>query len=279
MRSTPGADIWRTVSAPIINGLGFLDVHVGSASYHFGAWGYCQTSGGHSCTSSGLGYNLGSIIGQLSNESDLSKNTYTALTKANVLVPVACVLAFIAFLIALCSRKIGYLLASVMSVLAFVVSLVIMVVNFSTYGAAKNDVNGNNNNVSASYGAAMWILLAATILLLLASFTTLFECCCGRRRKQRDHDAAVTAAAVGTTGAAATAGSTSRWGRKRKNKAAVNDMSTVRSNDGLVTGTKDGYGHTNDELLHNDPALGDPALNTTTGGGHFWNKEKTTAVV
>jgi hypothetical protein len=105
-----------------------------------------------------------------------------------ILHPIACGIAFIAQIIALGSKQFGFLFASLMVLLAFLVSLVCLVLDFAIFGVVRNAINNNGLGASASYGVATWLVLAATISLLIAVLFTLFACCCGGDRRRRAND-------------------------------------------------------------------------------------------
>lgn len=96
------------------------------------------------------------------------------------------VLSFIAFVIALFSDRFGFLFASVIAFLAFIASLIALILDFVVMTIVRNRVNDFPDNTSASYGVAIWLTLAATILLFFSSFVVCFGMCSSRRNKRRD---------------------------------------------------------------------------------------------
>jgi hypothetical protein len=95
-------------------------------------------------------------------------------------------LAFIAFLIALFSDRIGYLFSSFVALLAFLVSLVAMAIDFAIFTIVRNQVNNNSNlgNISANFGNAIWLTVAATVILFFSTFVVCFSCCTARRKER-----------------------------------------------------------------------------------------------
>jgi uncharacterized BrkB/YihY/UPF0761 family membrane protein len=89
----------------------------------------------------------------------------------------------LAFLVALCSDRLGYLFSSFLAFIAFLIALVAMVIDFALFAILRNRVN-DNTNATASFGNAIWITLAAVIVLLLSSFIVCFGCCSSRRSKR-----------------------------------------------------------------------------------------------
>lgn len=113
--------------------------------------------------------------------STASGDTADALTKVMILHPIACALAFIAFLLALGAGFVGSLLASMVSAVAFIVTLVVMATDFVWAGIIKNHVNSDGTGSHAYYSVGMWTILAAMIILFFATFIVFFSCCCARR--------------------------------------------------------------------------------------------------
>jgi hypothetical protein len=110
-------------------------------------------------------------------------------------------LAGLAFLIALFSDRLGFLLASLISLLAFIVSAAALAFDFAIFTVVRNYLNNNVSNlgsitvdgltidvsnvsIAANYGNAIWMVLAATATLFFASFVVCFSCCTARRRER-----------------------------------------------------------------------------------------------
>lgn len=131
------------------------------------------------------------ILKGLSNAdySGTSTKTVSGLTNVMVLHPVACGLAFIAFFAALGSSIVGALIASALAFLAWLVTLVVMVVDFVMWGIVKNQVNDNRGSTGASakFDVAMWLVLAAMLALFFGMILVLFTCCSKRRKDRRAH--------------------------------------------------------------------------------------------
>ncbi|KAG8869588.1 hypothetical protein FRB98_002371 [Tulasnella sp. 332] len=110
--------------------------------------------------------------------------TLNNLLNALILHQVAAGVAFIAFLLAVISHRIGFLLASAVASLAWVITLVAMAIDFALFGVIKTHVHDAHNGMTASYGVATWTTLAAFIILFFATNTTCFACVTGRRGKK-----------------------------------------------------------------------------------------------
>ncbi|KAK8844813.1 hypothetical protein IAR55_006663 [Kwoniella newhampshirensis] len=173
-----------TISSPVINNISFLDVTTSNrAKATFGVFGYCANvrSGNGGCTPSQLGYHtaqISRITGW-----NYSNTHLDTLTKALILHPIATGLAFLSFLIALCSDHLGFLFAAMIALLAFIVSLAAMVIDFVLFGIIKHEIN-NNTSARASFSTAIWLTLAATIILFFSTFVVCFSCCTNRRRSR-----------------------------------------------------------------------------------------------
>jgi hypothetical protein len=125
-----------------------------------------------------------------------STDTSKALTRVMILHPVACGLAFIAFLLALGAGFCGALLASMVAAVTWLVTLVVMVTDFVLFGIVKNHVNKDGSGSHAYYSTGMWTILAAMICLFFATFIVLFTCCSSRMHKKKErsvkHETAAT---------------------------------------------------------------------------------------
>lgn len=134
--------------------------------------------------------------------STASTDTSKALTRVMVLHPVACALAFIAFILAAGSGVIGAVAAALVTLVAWIVTVVVMVTDFVAFGLIKRHVNDDGSGSHASmssplpmfdsfmltqhpeFSTAMWTLVAAMICLFLAFFIVLLTCCSSRRHRQ-----------------------------------------------------------------------------------------------
>ena len=178
-----------------------LDVNRAGDTSTFGVFGYCTSLDVRPvypdmrretdeqrdlCSGTQIGYplsRLGGAVGGINYDNTSADRA----SKALILHPIACGLAFIAQIVALASVQFGFLFASLIVFLAFLVSLVCMVLNFAIFGIVRNTINSNVAGSPASYGNATWLVLAATISLLIATLFTLFACCCGGDRKERKY--------------------------------------------------------------------------------------------
>jgi len=187
-----------TITAPVINDISMLKVtltnrsDVRNSSITFGTFGYCvldvapANTDQDFCTRKHIGYNPANVIGLADNTNfnTASVDTSKALTRVMILHPVACGLAFIAFLLALGAGVCGAVFASFVAAVAWVVTLVVMVTDFVAFGIIKNHVNRDKSGSHARFGVGMWTILAAMILLFLATFIVLFTCFSSRMHRK-----------------------------------------------------------------------------------------------
>lgn len=118
--------------------------------------------------------------------SQASEDTSKALTRVMILHPVACALAFIAFLLAVGAGVCGALLASFVSAITFIVTLVVTVTDFILFGIIKDHVNKDGSGSHAKFGLGIWTELAALILLFFATFVVFFTCFSSRMHRKHE---------------------------------------------------------------------------------------------
>lgn len=178
-----------SISSPVISGLAILKVDYGQGDFTFGSWGYCRRQDGAlDCTKKMIGYNPAEVLRPYDNSIDISgagENTSKGLTRVMVLHPVGCVLAFIAFLLSLGKGTMLSFLASLISGLALIITVVVVATDFAGMSIIHHDAN-DSNNLSASYGSAIWCVVGAIIALFIGT-VLVFLTCCSSRRKNRTH--------------------------------------------------------------------------------------------
>ncbi|KAK7055395.1 hypothetical protein R3P38DRAFT_2846846 [Favolaschia claudopus] len=188
-----GLLIVASISAPTVAKIDLLHVPLSNGSaVNFGSLGFCvlKSADGTSCTHTGVAYRIANEISSLGIEpfSGAEASTLHGLTGGLILHQIAAGIAGIAFLLAVCSHRIGFLFASAVALLAFLFSLAILVIDFVTFGSVRHHIRDNGGR--AEYGNAIWMVLAATIILLFASVATCFACITGRRRTRTRKTAA-----------------------------------------------------------------------------------------
>ncbi|GAA5918594.1 hypothetical protein JCM1841_002266 [Sporobolomyces salmonicolor] len=175
-----------TLTAPVGNNLSLLTIKFGPSpdrKVTLGVLGACivRDVGPDSCSPAHVGYNpsdyirdgLPPFLFRGSNIGDVS-------TSALVLHPIATGLAFLAFLIAAISHRIGFLWAAFMACLTWVVVLVVVVIDITTFYHVRQQAN-DLATLSATYGAG-FCTMVAFILLFFAGSATCSSCVSARRR-------------------------------------------------------------------------------------------------
>jgi hypothetical protein len=187
-----------TISSPVIGDIGILKVmltnftDIRNSSVTFGAFGHCvldvppiQTDQDF-CFPKVIGYKPAVIMEEIDHTtfSRSSSDSADALTNAFVLHPVACGLAFIASICAL-GGAIGGLIGTMIAAVAWIITLVVMAIDFAAFGIIKDHVNSDGSGSHAYYSVGMWTVLAAMILLFFGMIFVFFTCCTERRKNRR----------------------------------------------------------------------------------------------
>lgn len=196
------------ISSPVVHNIAILKVNLGNATgahgtaVTFGTFGHCilDTASTNAddkvdyCTGSTVGYNPANFMREVEGTqfSQYSEDTTRILTKVMILHPIATAIAFIAFLLCLGAGVVGSFLASMVALLAFLVTLVALVCDFVLFSIIRSNVNDASTDSDAHYSTAMWTLLAAACLLLVSTVVVFFSCCSGRLHKRRERRAAAT---------------------------------------------------------------------------------------
>ena len=141
------------------------------------------------CSKSTLGYSPSAVMNTVDNTqfSDYASSTTTHLTKAMILHPIACGINFIGFLLALGAGMVGSFLASLVALVAFLVTCVILIIDFVLFSIVKSNVNDDGTGANANYGAAAWTILVAAICSLIGTIILFFSCCSARLHRNRTH--------------------------------------------------------------------------------------------
>lgn len=117
--------------------------------------------------------------------SEIAAGTSDSLTRVMVLHPIACGLAFIAFLLSLGSGIIGSLAGALVAFIAWVLTLISLAVDFSLFGIVRHHVNKDKSGSHATFGTGIWLLLASFVTLFFGMLIVLFTCASARREKKR----------------------------------------------------------------------------------------------
>ncbi|MCJ1341565.1 hypothetical protein MMC09_006861 [Bachmanniomyces sp. S44760] len=190
-----------SISAPVIGDIAILKVmltnktDLRNSSVTFGTFGHCildvppvQTDQDF-CFPKVIGYQPASIMASIDGTgfSRASAGTADDLTPAMVLHPVCALIAFIAFCLSIGAGVIGSILGASVAFVAWILTLVIMAIDFSLFGIIKNHVNSDGSGSHAYFSVGMWTLLAAMILLFLGTFIVLFTCFSARKERRNTY--------------------------------------------------------------------------------------------
>jgi len=192
-----------TISAPVVKDIAILKVmltnhtDIRNSSVTFGAFGHCildvppVTTDQDLCFPKVIGYKPAVIMAEIDHTtfSNASSDTADALTNAFILHPIACGLAFIAGLAAL-GGVIGGLISTLVAAVAWIITLVVMAIDFAAFGIIKNHVNSDGSGSHAYYSVGMWTTLAAMILLFFGMILVFLTCCTQRRKNRRTRTSA-----------------------------------------------------------------------------------------
>jgi hypothetical protein len=187
-----------TITAPVVHDIAMLKVTLtnSSALRHssvtFGTFGHCvldvapAATDQDACTGRSIGYSPMKIMEVIDNTqySTASIDTADALTRVQILHPIACAVAFIAFLFALGAGICGSVLAFLVAGVACIITLIVLITDFISWGIVKDHVNKDGSGSHANFGVGMWTELASMILLFLGGFLVLVSCCGARRRNR-----------------------------------------------------------------------------------------------
>ncbi|KIP05684.1 hypothetical protein PHLGIDRAFT_107867 [Phlebiopsis gigantea 11061_1 CR5-6] len=143
----------------------------------YGIWSYCWyvTGGQRYCSAKGHGY-----FTVVYNSDRTSWQTVGASwTRGLAIHPVACGLAFVAFVLSLSTQITVALLAALASFLAALLTLIAFAIDIALYVYVKHQMRKLTGVIEhTSTAPAFWMTFAAFILLCLAGCTV----CFGRRR-------------------------------------------------------------------------------------------------
>jgi len=179
-----------SISAPIWDQVAFLKVQIASNSgrtISFGNWGYCiLQSGNNACSGKNIGYDIMRVVEEFDSVKSSSGTATTVknLSRAFILHPIAAGVAFLSFLTALASHRIGFLFASLIAMVATAFTFIAMIIDWVAFGTVHHHVNSNDGpGHGANFSSAIWLVTASFIILLLGSLTVCCGCVTDRRRR------------------------------------------------------------------------------------------------
>jgi len=189
-----------TISAPVIGDIAIMKVmltnqtDIRHSSLTFGTFGHCAldvppvNTDQDWCSKKTIGYKVADIMSQVdgTNFNLASTDSTNGLTNAFILHPIACGLAFIAAIFAF-GGFFGSIVGVIIAILAWIVTVVVMAIDFTVFGIIKNHVNKDGSGNHAYYDVGMWTCLAAMILLLFGVIIVFFTCCTDRKKRSRGY--------------------------------------------------------------------------------------------
>lgn len=115
----------------------------------------------------------------------VGRNTASGLTRVMVLHPVGAVLSFAGFLLAVIGTHVfSSFIASVLSGITFIVTVVALACDFTSLSIVHHRVNEVRGN-KATYGSALWCVVAALVSSFFATIIVFLSCCASRRSKNK----------------------------------------------------------------------------------------------
>lgn len=102
-----------------------------------------------------------------------------------ILHPIACGVAFIAWIVSIGAGVVGSLFAVLAAFVAWILCLIVMATDFSSFGVLGHSVNHDKSGSHAYFGSAMWCLCVAFVLLFFAMVIVILTCWSARREKKK----------------------------------------------------------------------------------------------
>ncbi|KAI8993807.1 hypothetical protein BD414DRAFT_480500 [Trametes punicea] len=155
--------IFASVSSPTWEDVSFLNVPNGGSVTHFGVFGFTGSS-------THIGYYFPGTLG----DGRLNGGLFHNLTISLILIPIAAGLSGIAVLFGLCGagyHRVGTVFMTLTSALAFLVTLVVWVLEMVLFGVARDHMR--DRGINATWGNANWLVLGALVSLFLGFFASL----------------------------------------------------------------------------------------------------------
>ncbi|KAI0779864.1 pali-domain-containing protein [Fomes fomentarius] len=155
--------IFASVSSPKWEHISFLNAPTGGGTTHFGVFGYTGSD-------THIGWSFPANLA----DDRLNDGLFHNLTIVLILIPIAAGLSGIAVLFGICGaayHRVGTVLMTLISALAFLVTLVAWVVEMVLFGVARKHFR--DRGINATWGNANWLVLGALVALFLGFFAAL----------------------------------------------------------------------------------------------------------
>ncbi|KAF8335976.1 actin cortical patch SUR7/pH-response regulator pali [Cantharellus anzutake] len=183
--------VFVSVSAPVWHTLGFMKVsglagHSSGARLVLGVYGYCITAAGSdSCSKVSVGYPIGDVLNSIGGT---TAHRLHNLTGALILHPIAAGITFIALLTALGAHTVGFLCASFIALIAWIATVLALILDFVMFGIVKRHVNDVGlSSLKASWSTGIWLVVAAVVTLFIGTITACCGCLTDRRKNRRSY--------------------------------------------------------------------------------------------
>jgi uncharacterized membrane protein len=139
------------------------------------------------CSGRHVGYEPAHVIAATDRTqlSDIEAGTSDSLTRAMILHPIACGVAFIAWIVSIGAGTIRSLFGVSTAFVAWILCLIVMATDFSLFGILRHHVNHDRSGSRAYFGEAIWCLCVAFVLLFFAMIIVTFTCFSARREKKK----------------------------------------------------------------------------------------------
>ncbi|KDR73975.1 hypothetical protein GALMADRAFT_250705 [Galerina marginata CBS 339.88] len=175
-----------SVSLPFLPAIDIARTHFGNgqvqtgsqgiSQIRFGIWAACyyDTNDARTCLKTGHAYNV-----EITNPTGShTANVRKAWTRGLAVHPVATAATFIALLLSLSTHITVTLIASIMSFLAALLTLIAFAIDIALFALLKHEMNKLQIGANTVTAPGFWMTFVTLILLLLAGCTV----CFGRRR-------------------------------------------------------------------------------------------------
>ncbi|KAK2625872.1 hypothetical protein QTJ16_005184 [Diplocarpon rosae] len=188
--------MFAAISAPIINDIAMLEVKLTNGSYvKFGTFGHCITGtapiivGKDYCSGRELGYSPLSVMTEISGATydEDDEEHVKRLTRAMILHPVGCGVAFLAFLFAIASAFFGSFIPTLLSAIAWLISLIVTACDFAAFEMVKKKIKVDGSGNKAHLAIGIWMVLTAMLIMFMATVVVLIAFFQGWRQQ---HDGA-----------------------------------------------------------------------------------------
>jgi len=157
---------------------GSTDVATTINQLRLGIWGYCARSvsnGSEECIHSGLAY-----LVELKGTNGATESVQKSWTRGLVMSPVATGFIFLAFVASFSAHLTVLLVASLLSFMGALVTVIFMAINIALYLDVKHKMEHLGVSENTNFGPGFWMSLAVLVLTLIAGFLV----CFGRNRER-----------------------------------------------------------------------------------------------